>query len=121
MTDHRDPLLQNLFAEAEQELDSEALTARVMAKARNLRYLLVGGAISVAVVLLAGAWLLFAIPLLEFAALIAQGLTMTLVDLGEGWLALVFLPVNNIASLLVVTVKAVRFFQKKIIGFSFAQ
>jgi hypothetical protein len=121
MTDHRDPLLQTLFAEAQQELDGEAITARIMAKTRNRRNLLVAGGIISSLVLLTGAWLVFAVPLLEFALLVTQGLSMTLVDLGEGWLALVFLPVNNIASLLVITVKAIRILQKKILGGSFAK
>lgn len=119
MTDHRDPLLQSLFAEAQQELDGRVLTAGVMAKTRRLSYLLAAGGISAALLLLAGAWLIFAIPLLEFAVLVSQALTMTLLDLGEGWLALVFLPVNNIASLLVITAKAIHLARKKIIGKSF--
>ena len=121
MTDHRDQLLQSVFAEARQELDGEALTAWVMAKTRNMSYMLMAGGIAAALVLLASAWLIFAIPLLEFAVLISQGLTMPLVDLGEGWLALVFLPVNNIASLLVITVKVVLMARKKIIGASGAK
>jgi len=42
-----------------------------------------------------------------------------LVDLGEGWLALVFMPVNNIASLFIVSAKAIHLGWKKIIGASF--
>ena len=121
ITNNQDQMLQSVFAEARQDLDGEAITARVMAKTRSRRNLLVAGGVISALVLLTGAWLVFAVPLLEFAVLITQGLSMTLVDLGEGWLALVFLPVNNIASLLVITVKAIRIFQKKILGGSFAK
>ena len=49
----------------------------------------------------AAAALLLAAPLQEFALLLAQGLTTTLIDLGSGWLALIFAPINNIASLIV--------------------
>ena len=45
------------------------------------------------------AWHVFAGPLLDFAVLVSQFLTNPLVDLGEGWLALVFMPINNIASI----------------------
>ena len=116
MSDFPDPLLQTLFTEAQQELDGAALTTRVMDKTRKLKFLLLAGGISAALVLLTTAWLVFSMPLLEFAILIAQGLGTTLFDLGEGWLALVFLPINNIAGLLAIIVKTSRMFHKKMIG-----
>jgi len=120
MTNNQDQLLQSVFAEARQDLDDEVLTSSVMAKTRRVLFMLVAGALSLAIILLAGFWLIFGLPLLEFAVLISQFLTMTLVDLGEGWLALVFMPVNNIASLVVITVKAIHLGWKKLIGASFA-
>ena len=78
-----------------------------------------GGAISLALVILAGIWLTIGIPLLEFAVLISQVFTTALVDLGEGWLALVFMPVNNIASLFVLSGKAILMAWKKLISASF--
>jgi len=120
MTNNQDQLLQSVFAEARQDLNDEMLTSSVMAKTRRVLFMLVAGALSLALVLLAGFWLIFGLPLLEFAVLISQFLTMTLVDLGEGWLALVFMPVNNIASLVVITVKAIHLGWKKLIGASFA-
>jgi len=65
-------------------------------------------------------WLIFGMPLLEFALLISQFLAMSLMDLGEGWLALVFMPVNNIASLIVITAKAIHMGWKKVVGISLA-
>ena len=120
MTNNQDQLLQSVFAEARQDLNDEMLTSSVMAKTRRVLFMLVAGALSLAIILLAGFWLIFGLPLLEFAVLISQFLTMTLVDLGEGWLALVFMPVNNIASLVVITVKAIHLGWKKLIGASFA-
>ena len=120
MTNNQDQLLQSVFAEARQDLRDEALTTRVMAKTRRVLYMLVAGTLSLVIVLLAGFWLIFGLPLLEFAVLISQFLTMTLIDLGEGWLALVFMPVNNIASLVIITVKAIHLGWKKVIGASFA-
>ena len=117
--ENQEQMLQSVFAEARQDLDGAAITARVMAKTRRLLYLLVTGVLSLAVVLLAGAWLIFGLPLLEFAVLISQFLAMALVDLGEGWLALVFMPINNIASLFIVSAKAIHLGWKKIIGASF--
>lgn len=120
MTEQRDPLLVNLFDQAEQELDGEAITARVMARTRRFRFLLAAGAISVALVLLAGAWLTFALPLFEFAVLIANALTTTLFDLGEGWLALVLMPVNNVASMVIIALRGTHLAWKKLKGGSFA-
>jgi hypothetical protein len=120
MAGDRDKLLQAAFAEARQNLDDEVFTARVMTRSRNLLYLLAGGAISLALVILAGIWLTIGIPLLEFAVLISQVFTTALVDLGEGWLALVFMPVNNIASLFVLSGKAILMAWKKLISASFS-
>jgi hypothetical protein len=120
MAGDRDKLLQAAFAEARQNLDDEVFTARVMTRSRNLLYLLAGGAISLAFVILAGIWLTIGIPLLEFAVLISQVFTTALVDLGEGWLALVFMPVNNIASLFVLSGKAILMAWKKLISASFS-
>jgi hypothetical protein len=115
----RDPLLQSLFTEADQELDGAHLTAQVMARTRNFRLLLVAGGASALVLLLATARLVFGVPLFDFAVLVSDVLATPLVNLGEGWLALVLLPVNTIASLLVIMFRALRVFQKKVAGASF--
>lgn len=118
MTDDRDPLLQTLFAEAQHDLDGEAFTALVMTQTRNLQYRLIAGLICVALMLATCAWLL-AIPQ-EFGQLIAQLLSRSLIDLGDSWIAWLFLPVNNIGSLLIVSVNAIRVFRKKFIGASYS-
>jgi len=119
MTDDRDSLLQTLFAEAQDDLDGEAFTAQVMARTRSLRYRAAAGWICLALVLVACCWLL-AIPLQGFAQLVTQGLDTTLIDLGDSWLAWSFSPVNNVAALLVLSVKAIRVGRKKILVASYA-
>lgn len=114
MTDERDPLLQSLFADAQHDLDGDAFTAAVMAQTRFVRYRRVAPWVGVVLMLAAGAWYL-TVPL-EFAQLIAQALTMTLINLGDGWLAWIVSPINNIAALLVLMVKAIRVARKKVIG-----
>ena len=57
-------------------------------------------------------------PLLDFAVLISQFLTNPLVDLGGGWLALAFMPVNNLASLSVLLLKGSLMTWKKLTGVS---
>ena len=119
MADDRDPLLQTLFTEGQHDLDGEAFTTRVMARTRGRTYRVAVAWFSVALVLAAGAWLL-ALPLQEFAQLITQGLTISLFDLGDGWIAWVFTPVNNVASLLILSVKVIRMVRKKFRSASFA-
>lgn len=105
MNENRDPRLQDLFARSQQELDGEAFTKSMMARTRFQRYrapiLLSGIALVVAI-----CTLLFTPSLLEFVLLVTEVLTRTLLDLGNGWLAWVFLPINNIASLLILSGKA---------------
>ena len=120
ITDYQDQLLQSAFAEARQDLEDETLTKRIMAKTRRVLYMLAAGVLTIAVVLITTVWLVFGMPLLEFAVLISQFLTMTLINLGEGWLALVLMPVNNIASVLVISAKAIHLGWKKILSASFS-
>lgn len=114
----RDPLLQSLFRDAVEELDGTALTARVMARTRSYKLLILAGGASMALALLAGAWLIFGLPLFDFALLLSVVLATPLFDLGEGWLALLLLPVNTVASLLVILYRVLRIFQKRIAGIS---
>jgi hypothetical protein len=118
MTEQRDPFLETLFAEARQELDGKVITTQVMARTRSVKLLLLAGGVSAALILVAGARLIFGIPLFDFAVLISQVLATPLFTLGEGWLALLLLPLNTIASLLVILFKALRIFQKKSAGMS---
>ena len=120
ITENQDQLLQSVFAEARQDLDGEAITSEVMAKTRRVLYMLATGVLSIAIILVVGAWLVFGMPLLEFAVLVSQFFTMTLIDLGEGWLALVFTPLNNIASLIIFGAKAIHLAWKKLLSASFS-
>ena len=118
MTENQNSRLQVLFAEAQSDLDGEAFTARVMAQTRRLRFRAVA-LIFATLVLVTGAWF-FAPPLQEFTLLVAQGLITSLFDLGDGWLAFFLSPINNIGSLLILSVKAIRIGRKKIIGASYS-
>jgi hypothetical protein len=115
-TDQRDPFLQSLFEEAGPKLEGEAFSARVMARTRSFRLLMLAGGATLMLMMLSAAWLLFGVPLFEFAVLVSQALATPLFNLGEGWLALVLLPVNTIASALVITLKALRMLQKRLFG-----
>jgi hypothetical protein len=118
MTEHRDPALAALFEQANRELEGEALTAQVMSRTRNRLAVMAGGAALLTVAALLVAWQVFAMPMLEFAVMVSQFLTNPLIDLGEGWLGLVFLPINNLASLFVLTARGVMLGWKKLTGTS---
>jgi len=113
-TDQRDPRLQSLFADAKQELAGEALTARVMEKTRGRRYRLLAASAAAVLSALTVTWLLFGMPLFEFALLLSGALATPLVDLGEGWLALLLLPVNTVAGVLMILLKGLRMVQKRL-------
>jgi hypothetical protein len=117
MTDERDPILLALFQEAHGDLDGETFTARVLDQTRSQRYLVILGLSCLGMVLAGSAWF-FNIPV-EVAQLITQALTTTLIDLGNSWVAWLFSPINNVASLLVLGVKAIRVFQQRIVGASY--
>jgi hypothetical protein len=119
MTEERDPILQQLFTEARQDLDDEVFTARVMQRSRFARYQTAAGWLAAALILVVGAGVLFT-PLQEFALLVGQGLTTALIDLGDGWWALVVAPINSVASVLVLLVKGTRMAMTKIRSASYA-
>ena len=119
MTDELDPRLQALFAEKREELDGEAFTALVMARTRFLKYRMPALIAGIAAVVVLVSLLLM--PALEgFAYYIAVGLTTSLIDLGEGWLAFFLAPVNTVGSLLILGAKLVRMAQKKLLRVSVA-
>lgn len=119
MTDERDPILQQLFVEAHEELDGEMFTARVMQRSRFARYRTAAGWLAAALVLVVGAGVLFT-PLQDLALLLGQGLTTALVDMGDGWWALVVSPINSVASVLVLLVKGTRMAMSKVRSASYA-
>ena len=117
MTNDRDPILQSLFAAAQKDLDGEAFTDRVNKKTRSQRNRILAALAGTVLVMAACIWI-FAIPVQAFPQVVTNFLTTTLIDLGDGWAAWVFSPVNNIAGLLVLSLKAMRMFWKKVIAAS---
>jgi hypothetical protein len=118
MTNERDPVLSSLFASSIVDQDDKEFTEHVVAKTRSFRYKIVAGLLAVALVLVAFAWI-FSLPVQEILQLITQGLTTRLADLGDGWPAWILAPINNVASVLVLSLKAIRMLRKKIISTSY--
>ena len=120
MTNGFDSRLQALFRQAEEPLDATVITGRVMAATRKRQARLWGGGIAAALAAVLAVWLALGVPLLVFAVQVSNLLTTSLVDLGEGWLALILLPINSVAGVLALTAKAVYILRKKIFGRPFA-
>ena len=118
MSEFRDPTLETLFSEANQELEGETITAQVMNRTRNRLVTLAAGGTLVTLVALLLGWYVFSVSLLEFAVLVSQFLTNPLINLGEGWMGLVFLPINNLASLSVLLTKISLTAWKRLTGTS---
>ena len=116
--EQRDPVLESLFASSPVELDDrdgQVFTARVMSKTRRVVYGLVIAVAGLAALLLITA-LLLGMPIMDLTQGITGVLATSLFDLGDGWTAWIFTPVNNIASLLVLSLKLFRVMWKKTNG-----
>lgn len=113
MNDERDPKLQAIFAEAEQELPSAEFTAAVMAKTRKARVgrLVVWVCIALAVAICA--WLL-ALPLQGAVHLLMERLTAPLIELSDPQLGQMLSPFNNAMILLGLGLIALRGAYRKI-------
>ncbi len=98
MTEDRNPKLQALFAEAEQELPGEAFTAQVMVQTRAIKKRAMLGWLCLGLMLIPCLWLL-AMPLQEAAQLLTQMAAVSLYPVDDGLLNQILLPINNIASI----------------------
>ena len=116
MTDTRDPTLQGLFDDARREFDGENMTAKVMVQTRKRLVTMAATAATVGLLAMLIAWYVFSMPLLQFAVMVSQFFTNPLIGLGEGWVALFFMPVNNIASLSVLLAKGLLMAWKRVTG-----
>ena len=119
MTEERDPVLQALFVEARQELSDQEFTTQVMSRTQSLRYRIMGSGVFIAllIVVVAG---LFSFPLQEFALLVTQALGTELITVGDSLIAWLLTPINNLASLLVLSAKAMRMLWNKVRTASYA-
>lgn len=115
MPDDRDPQLQALFANAEEELAGEAFTAQVMAKTRKARNLALIGWVGIGLAVV-GCALLLAAPLQDAAHLLMQGLSAPLVTLNDPRAAQMLSPVNNAMILLAVGLLGLRAAYRKLFG-----
>ena len=112
MNEERDPNLQALFVEANDDLEPEPFTSSVMKHASNRRFisLLRAGA---AVLVFLGVMVFLPFDLTRLSVLITQGLATELISIGNVYAAWALAPVNNVAGLIVLCFKAVRMALKR--------
>ncbi len=115
MADERNPTLEALFAEPAAELADDAFVNEVMTQTRIRKYWLLASLASAALIVVLVAWT-YSEPALQLARMLTQALTVSLFDVGDGWLAWILLPVNSVAGLLVLIAKAARMAWKRIFG-----
>jgi len=99
MSDERDPLLDSLFAEAENEQTDDEFTAKVMLSIEKRRRNIITGRIGIVGLLFALEFLLSA-PLQNSVGVLANTLSMSLIPIQSEWLAAAFAPLNSIAGLI---------------------
>lgn len=99
MTEERDPQLEALFIQAEENLVDDAyVDAVVDSLRRHRRNSLIGR--FTAVLLLVALELLLSAPFQNSAAAIADALSTSLIDIEGQWLAFALAPLNSVAGLL---------------------
>ena len=115
LTDKRDTALQDLFIAANNDLPSEEFTLSVMGRMRQRQLRRYAIAAGFGLISLIGIWFL-ALPVQTFVQLLTALLTQSLFDFGDTWLSWLLAPINNIASLLVLSIKLLLSFKKMITG-----
>ena len=113
MSEDRDPELQKLFAEAQDDLPGEAFTAGVMASIRDDRRQAVRRKVVAAIL---------AIPSLAVLVFFLQGpiyeltlaMSASLIEVESGMLGQILAPVNNVGFVAVVALLVLRFAYRKI-------
>ncbi len=113
MTDQRDSSLQTLFADAEQDLTSDAFTSQVMTQADGLNRRAIALRVGLALALALCLWLL-AGPLQQAVFMLTHSLTLSLINPESHLLSQLLLPVNNIAALIALGLISGRLAYRKI-------
>ena len=113
MTDERDPMLQQLFNAARQELPGRDFLTRVMSDVdRQRRKTMIGWSLA-GLLLLPVAWLLSS-PVNDAVSLMTQLLPTSLVEVENELLAQLFAPVNSVAVPLALGILGIRMAYRKI-------
>ncbi len=113
MTVDRDPNLQDLFDAARQDVPERPFVTDVMSQVDNARRRTVIVWIAIGLAMIALLWLLAA-PVQDAVQLLTQALSISLVDLGDRWLARIISPANSVASLVALGLLGLRAAYRKL-------
>ena len=114
MNDERDPLLESLFVQAEQECIDEQFTAKVMAGIDKRRRAVLMGRLCV-IVLLVAIELMLNAPLQNSVGALTQVFSTSLFQVENEWLAYAFGPLNSIAGLIGVLLLGMHYLFRKVL------
>ena len=114
MNNERDPLLESLFLQAEQELIDEDFTTNVMAGIDRRRRGFLMGRLSI-VVLLIVFELVMNTPLQDSVGMLTSTMSRSLIPLENEWLTYALGPLNSIAGVLGVTLLGIQFLFRKVL------
>lgn len=115
MSDDKDPFLQSLFSEAEEDLPGESFTVDVMAKAEAIRkrsrFLWIG----ITVLLLPCLW--FLAPLLQQSiGLLTESMTFSPLAIENQTLAEMLYPINNIGFVMFIGIVSAGVLYRRILS-----
>lgn len=114
MSDERDPLLESLFAQARVDVRANDFDEKVMAKVERRRRNVLIGRLGLVVLLVAFEFLLSA-PLQDSVGSAVEALSVSLIDIGNEWLAVFVAPLNSIAGLLGMLLLGLHTLYRKIV------
>ena len=113
MIEERDPLLERLFAEAQEDVVDSGFTSRVMIGIETRHRVVLGFrlAILTALVLLE---LLLSSPLKHTVNALGESLQLGLFDVSNEWLAFALAPINSLAGILGLGLLALHLLYRKV-------
>ena len=114
MNKERDPLLESLFLQAQQELIDEDFTTKVMAGIDRRRRGFLIGRLSI-IVLLIVFELVMNTPLQDSVGALTSAMSRTLIQLDNEWLTYALGPLNSIAGVVGVTLLGIQFLFRKVL------
>lgn len=114
MKAERDPLLESLFEQAEENLVDSDFTNDVLNHVKSRRKRIVTGRVTVIVMLIALEVLLES-PIQQSLGVVAESLGRSLFDIEHEWLGFILGPINSIAGLVGITLLGINSLYRKIV------
>ena len=107
MTEDRDPILQALFMTESEDLPGDEFVAGVMRRTSRRKHYIYLAGLGGTIILVLLSWM-FAWPLTDVAMAFSRMMGIEIIPLGNNLVNLLLLPVNNLATLLIVVWRVAR-------------